>query len=105
MDLVHCKKCGHFGHSALKYDMPTVSTSRPLYPVIKIHSEECYLQLAKLYVKKSVSISYSAAFGDKSWVQVILLASSSGGSHFNSGSESGSPSPNISTDKGNTLIA
>ncbi|KAG9289654.1 hypothetical protein G9A89_014389 [Geosiphon pyriformis] len=64
IDLVYCEKCGHFGHSALKCNA---------------------LNLAKLYEKKSVLISCSAAFGDKFWAQVVLLASLSGGFCFSFG--------------------
>ncbi|KAG9300158.1 hypothetical protein G9A89_010568 [Geosiphon pyriformis] len=46
------------------------------------------LQLARLYAKKNVLIFRPAAFGGKSWVQVVSLASSSVG--FSSGSGFGS---------------
>ncbi|KAG9293947.1 hypothetical protein G9A89_019285 [Geosiphon pyriformis] len=105
MNLVCCKPCGCFGHSALKCNVPTMSTSRPSYPVMKICSEECHLQLAKLYAKKSILISCPVVFGSKSWVQVVLLASFSGGFYFNFGSGSGSPFSDTSTDKDNTLVA
>ncbi|KAG9305840.1 hypothetical protein G9A89_006251 [Geosiphon pyriformis] len=39
--------------------------------------------LAKLYEKKNVPISYSAAFGNKSWIQVVSNISLSGSAHFN----------------------
>ncbi|KAG9294020.1 hypothetical protein G9A89_019358 [Geosiphon pyriformis] len=93
MDLVHCEKCEHFSHSALECNTLTVSLSKSSKPVVKIPLEECHLQLAKLYVKKSVPISHSAAFGGKFWVQVVLLASSSGGSCFTSSFGSGSLPP------------
>ncbi|KAG9291555.1 hypothetical protein G9A89_021974 [Geosiphon pyriformis] len=73
LDLVRCKWCGKFGHSAL----------------------ECDTKLAKLYAKKNVPISCSVAFGGKSWAQVVSVASVSHG--FRAGSGSGSlPSSDLS---------
>ncbi|KAG9297233.1 hypothetical protein G9A89_015484 [Geosiphon pyriformis] len=67
LDLVHCEQCRKFGHSAL----------------------ECDAELAKLYVKKNVPISYPVAFGGKSWAQVVSVASVSHG--FRAGFGSSSP--------------
>ncbi|KAG9303064.1 hypothetical protein G9A89_000096 [Geosiphon pyriformis] len=69
LDLVHCKWCGKFGHSALECDARVAS-------------------LAKLYAKKKVLISHSVAFGGKSWAQVVSVASASHGSHDSFGSGS-----------------
>ncbi|KAG9304897.1 hypothetical protein G9A89_010759 [Geosiphon pyriformis] len=57
----------------------------PLRIFKKIAFNECCLQLAKLYKKKSVPIFHSAAFGSKFWAQVVSLAGSSDGLHFASG--------------------
>ncbi|KAG9291928.1 hypothetical protein G9A89_004866 [Geosiphon pyriformis] len=76
MDLVHYKKCGHFGHSALEcdtLDAVVLPFSKRAYK--KIASEKTHYWLTKLYEKKCVPISYLAAFGSKSWAQVVLLAS------------------------------
>ncbi|KAG9300255.1 hypothetical protein G9A89_011328 [Geosiphon pyriformis] len=89
IDLVWCKKCGRFGHSALKCNAPVAFTFKSLKAFKRVVSDECHFQLAKLYEKKSVPISHSAAFGSKSWAQVVLLAGFSDGLHFISGS--GSP--------------
>ncbi|KAG9284355.1 hypothetical protein G9A89_023612 [Geosiphon pyriformis] len=75
-DLVCCRKCGCLGHSALKCDVSNVSPSELLSSSRK--------PLARLYAKKNVPISCPAAFGGKSWAQVVSLASSSGS--FSSGS-------------------
>ncbi|KAG9297113.1 hypothetical protein G9A89_019394 [Geosiphon pyriformis] len=82
LDLVHCKRCGFLGYSALKCGAPLVSTFKSSKVARKTTSKEHHLQLAKLYVKKTVSISHPATFGDKSWAQVMLLNSSSNGSLF-----------------------
>ncbi|KAG9304013.1 hypothetical protein G9A89_005923 [Geosiphon pyriformis] len=66
LDLVHCKRYGKFGHSAL----------------------ECDAELAKLYAKKKVPISRPVTFGGKSWAQVVSVASVSRGFHDGSGSGS-----------------
>ncbi|KAG9297558.1 hypothetical protein G9A89_007633 [Geosiphon pyriformis] len=105
MNLVHCKKCGCFSYSALKCNTPTAFLSKSLKPVVRISSEERCLQLAKLYVKKSVLIFHLAVFGGKSWAQVVLLASSSGGSCFTFSSESGSSPLSVSTNKGKPIVA
>ncbi|KAG9306459.1 hypothetical protein G9A89_003569 [Geosiphon pyriformis] len=86
MDLVWCERCGKFGHSALKCDASVATTSKPLKkPFIRVVSDECYLQLAKLYEKKSVLISCPAAFSNKFWIQMVSLAGFSDGFHFVSG--------------------
>ncbi|KAG9301760.1 hypothetical protein G9A89_003307 [Geosiphon pyriformis] len=89
IDLVWCKKYERCSHSALECDTPIASTSKPLRTFKKIAFNKCYLQLAKLYEKKNVSISCSAAFGGKSWAQVVLLSGCSDSFHSISGS--GSP--------------
>ncbi|KAG9299134.1 hypothetical protein G9A89_020447 [Geosiphon pyriformis] len=77
LDLVRCWKCGHFGHSALKCDIPV--GSMPLSSLVKSFkgfvSEERHLQLAKLYKKKKVPIFHPVAFGGKSWAQVVSVVS------------------------------
>ncbi|KAG9305603.1 hypothetical protein G9A89_001664 [Geosiphon pyriformis] len=89
MDLIWCERCRKFGHSALEYNVSVATSSKSLKkPFIKVVSDEHHLQLAKLYEKKSVPISCSAAFGGKSWAQVVSLAGSSDGFHFASGSGS-----------------
>ncbi|KAG9302017.1 hypothetical protein G9A89_021061 [Geosiphon pyriformis] len=88
LDLVHCKNCGCFGHFSVECDAPIAPSAKPSKSVKRVTSGKHYLQQAKLYTKKGVLISCSAAFGDKSWTQVVSLASSSGGSP--SGSDSGS---------------
>ncbi|KAG9303888.1 hypothetical protein G9A89_005798 [Geosiphon pyriformis] len=87
MDLVHCEKCGHFGHLALKCNTPDaimLSSSKGSYK--KSASEELHFQLAKLYEKKCVLISHPAAFGSKFWTQVVSLSKSSDSTYFGSGS-------------------
>ncbi|KAG9297859.1 hypothetical protein G9A89_006800 [Geosiphon pyriformis] len=91
MDLVRCEKCEKFGHSALKYDAPVAFPSEPSKIFKRVASDGCHLQLAKLYKKKNVLISQLAAFGGKSWAQVVSLAGPSGGSHFSNGSSSSPP--------------
>ncbi|KAG9284424.1 hypothetical protein G9A89_023681 [Geosiphon pyriformis] len=88
MNLVWCKKCGKFGHFAIEYDAPIVFPSKSLRIFKKIASDGCCLQLAKLYEKKSVSISHSTAF--------VSLASSFGGLRFSSGSSSSAPLSGVS---------
>ncbi|KAG9295698.1 hypothetical protein G9A89_001715 [Geosiphon pyriformis] len=86
MNLVHCKKCRCFRHSALEYNTPDVIillSSKELYK--KGASEELCFQLTKLYEKKCVPISRSTVFGGKSWAQVVSLSKSSGSAHFGSG--------------------
>ncbi|KAG9307479.1 hypothetical protein G9A89_017309 [Geosiphon pyriformis] len=70
MNLVCCKRYGHFGYSALECDSSDVL-------------------LARLYVKKCVPISCSTVFGGKFWAQIVLLKSVLDGSSFGSGSGSG----------------
>ncbi|KAG9286499.1 hypothetical protein G9A89_014665 [Geosiphon pyriformis] len=71
-----------FGHFALKCDAPVASPSKPSRTFKRVVSNEHCLQLAKLYEKKSVPIFCPAAFGSKSWAQVVLFAGSSDGFHF-----------------------
>ncbi|KAG9285914.1 hypothetical protein G9A89_013339 [Geosiphon pyriformis] len=87
LGLVQCEKCGRFEHSVLECDASDVSVPAPSIALKKerhVFSVDRF-HLAKLYVKKNVSISHSAAFGGKSWAQVVSLASSAGGSPSNSG--------------------
>ncbi|KAG9291559.1 hypothetical protein G9A89_021978 [Geosiphon pyriformis] len=86
MDLVQYEKCRKFGHSALECDAPVASFSKSSKTFKKVTSDGCRFQLAKLYEKKSVPISHSAAFGGKSWAQVVSLAGSSDGFYFTAGS-------------------
>ncbi|KAG9299017.1 hypothetical protein G9A89_020330 [Geosiphon pyriformis] len=81
LDLVWCGKCGHLGHSALECNVSDMLPSGLLSSFNRKHAPGVdHLQLAKLYAKKNVSISCPAAFGGKSWTQVVSLAFSSGGS-------------------------
>ncbi|KAG9298885.1 hypothetical protein G9A89_015906 [Geosiphon pyriformis] len=91
MDLVWYEKCGKFGHSALECDTLVVSPSKPLRTFKRVASDGYCLQLTKLYEKKGVPISWPAAFGDKSWAQVVSLAGPSGGSCFSNSSGSSLP--------------
>ncbi|KAG9305810.1 hypothetical protein G9A89_001099 [Geosiphon pyriformis] len=70
LDLVQCKKCGKFGHLALEYDASAA-----------LEFVSSRKTLAKLYVRKNVSIFHPATFGDKSWAQV----SGFGSGFFSSG--------------------
>ncbi|KAG9299325.1 hypothetical protein G9A89_013973 [Geosiphon pyriformis] len=91
LDLVQCGKCGHLGHSALECDASDLSSSDLLNNFNKRHALGVdHLQLAKLYAKKNVPIFHSAAFGGKSWAQVVSFASPSGGSPSGSGLGAGS---------------
>ncbi|KAG9289962.1 hypothetical protein G9A89_010268 [Geosiphon pyriformis] len=96
LDLVHCEKCGFLGHSALECDALSLLITKLLKIAKRVTSENCHLQLAKLYTKKSVLISRPAVFGDKSWTQVVLLVSLSGDLYFNSGARSDSFSSGFS---------
>ncbi|KAG9298367.1 hypothetical protein G9A89_003184 [Geosiphon pyriformis] len=75
LDLVHCEWCGKFGHSALKCDVEVASVSQSPKSLKKSANLDTHLQLAKLYAKKKVPISCPVAFGDKSWAQVVSVAS------------------------------
>ncbi|KAG9307238.1 hypothetical protein G9A89_017066 [Geosiphon pyriformis] len=90
IDLIQCKKCRKFGHSAMKYDAFVVFLPKPSRTFKRITSDRRCLQLAKLYKKKSVLISRSTAFGGKFWTQMVTLAGLSGGLCFSSGSSSSS---------------
>ncbi|KAG9304194.1 hypothetical protein G9A89_019756 [Geosiphon pyriformis] len=86
LDLVRCGKCGRLSHLALEYNASDMLSSDLLnnFNKRRAPSVDC-LQLAKLYTKKNVLISRPAAFGGKSWAQVVSLASPSGGSPSGSG--------------------
>ncbi|KAG9294658.1 hypothetical protein G9A89_008137 [Geosiphon pyriformis] len=88
LGLVWCKKCGRFGYLALECDVSDVSVSTLSIALKKkgkyVFSAD-HFHLAKLYVKKNVSISHPTVFGGKSWAQVVSLASSAGGSSSGSG--------------------
>ncbi|KAG9285950.1 hypothetical protein G9A89_002370 [Geosiphon pyriformis] len=88
LDLVCCKQCKKFGHSALECDAEVASASQSPKSFKKPANLDTRLQLAKLYAKKKVPISCPVAFGGKSWAQVVLVASVSHGSHDGSGSGS-----------------
>ncbi|KAG9297866.1 hypothetical protein G9A89_006807 [Geosiphon pyriformis] len=90
LDLVRCEKYEHFGHSALECDALTPPISKSSRLVKRVFLEDHCLWLVKLYARKDVLISKTAAFGGKFWAQVVSLASSSSGSHFDSGFEFGS---------------
>ncbi|KAG9304363.1 hypothetical protein G9A89_019925 [Geosiphon pyriformis] len=86
MNLVCCKKYGHFRYLALEYDTPDAIMwllSKRSYK--KGALEEFHFWLAKLYEKKCVLISCPAAFGGKSWAQVVLLSNFFGSAHFGFG--------------------
>ncbi|KAG9293985.1 hypothetical protein G9A89_019323 [Geosiphon pyriformis] len=88
INLIWCKKCKKFDHSALKCDAPVAFSSESPRTFKRVTSNGCCFQLAKLYEKKGVSISHSTAFDGKSWAQMVLLAGLSDSSHFSSGSGS-----------------
>ncbi|KAG9298419.1 hypothetical protein G9A89_008683 [Geosiphon pyriformis] len=88
-DLIRYGKCGRLGHSTFECDVSNVLPPEFLSLSRKPASNANCLQLARLYAKKNVPISRPAAFGGKSWAQVVSLASSSGGSSFGSGFGSG----------------
>ncbi|KAG9288522.1 hypothetical protein G9A89_015728 [Geosiphon pyriformis] len=89
LDLVWCEKCEKFGHSALKYDAFNTLVSASSKKIFKKNASDVNcLQLARLYVKKNVFISRFAAFGGKSWAQIVSSVSFSDGLQFDSGSGS-----------------
>ncbi|KAG9293686.1 hypothetical protein G9A89_019023 [Geosiphon pyriformis] len=47
LDLVHCEKYGHLGHSALECNVPTPPIFKLLRPVKRVPSEDHHLWLAK----------------------------------------------------------
>ncbi|KAG9291876.1 hypothetical protein G9A89_012161 [Geosiphon pyriformis] len=104
LDLVRCERCGKLSHSVLECDAKVSHSPKLSKSFKKVVSNENHLQLAKLYAKKSVSISKPAAFGGKSWAQVVFLASSSNGPHFGSGPDFGS-FPSASDLVGNSSLA
>ncbi|KAG9302781.1 hypothetical protein G9A89_009558 [Geosiphon pyriformis] len=73
IDLVCCERCGSFGHSALKCDSLNVLVPFSQRSYKRVVLEDTHFQLAKLYAKKCVSISCPAAFGNKSWAQIMAL--------------------------------
>ncbi|KAG9295817.1 hypothetical protein G9A89_009046 [Geosiphon pyriformis] len=88
IDLVWCEKYERFGHFALECNAPDAFTFKPSKIFKRVASDEHHFQLTKLYEKKSVLISRSAAFGGKSWAQVVSLVGFSDGLCFTSGSDS-----------------
>ncbi|KAG9299222.1 hypothetical protein G9A89_013870 [Geosiphon pyriformis] len=92
LDLVWCEWCEKLGHSVLECDAEISASTKLSKSFKRVVSDENCLQLAKLYAKKGVSISRLAAFGGKSWTQVVSLIFSSDGSHLGSGSGFGSSS-------------
>ncbi|KAG9300107.1 hypothetical protein G9A89_000847 [Geosiphon pyriformis] len=103
-DLVCYGKCGHLGHLALECDASNVLSLE--FPSLsrKPASNTNRLQLARLYAKKNVPISHSAAFGGKSWAQVVSLAFSSSGSSSGFGFGSGVFSLGVSDLGGGLLL-
>ncbi|KAG9291084.1 hypothetical protein G9A89_012956 [Geosiphon pyriformis] len=90
LDLVHCENCEHFGHSTLKCDIATTPNTMHQKFIKRVAFEVHHFQLAKLYAKKYVPIFCPAAFGGKSWAQVVLLDFFFlGGSHSNFSFKSG----------------
>ncbi|KAG9297028.1 hypothetical protein G9A89_008614 [Geosiphon pyriformis] len=60
---------------ALLFTLPVGTTAHDIGTLLdKPASFANRLQLARLYAKKNVPISHSAAFGGKSWAQVVSLA-------------------------------
>ncbi|KAG9284163.1 hypothetical protein G9A89_022937 [Geosiphon pyriformis] len=84
---IHCAVVGFESEDAMEFAYCT----EPIFGDIKLFWARLDL-LVKLYAKKCVPISRSAAFSSKSWMQVVSLASPSGNPYFNSGSRS-DPSP------------
>ncbi|KAG9301421.1 hypothetical protein G9A89_018093 [Geosiphon pyriformis] len=102
LDLIHCERCGKFGHSALECDAEIASDFQSHKSFKKPANLNTRLQLAKLYAKKKVPISRLVAFGGKSWAQVVLVASvshvsldgsGSGSLLFGTSSSGNTPSP------------
>ncbi|KAG9302278.1 hypothetical protein G9A89_008769 [Geosiphon pyriformis] len=104
LDLVHCKKCGLLGYLALECDVLSLSITKSSKIVKRVTLEDHRLQLAKLYTKKSVPIFRPAAFGGKSWAQVVSLASLFGNLYFNSGARSNSSPSGSLGFKGNMPV-
>ncbi|KAG9297969.1 hypothetical protein G9A89_018797 [Geosiphon pyriformis] len=77
LDLVQYEKYGRFGHSALECDIPNVLVFLSLKTFKRTVFVTSHLQLARLYAKKNVFISCSAAFDGKFWAQVVLVNFSS----------------------------
>ncbi|KAG9307744.1 hypothetical protein G9A89_023309 [Geosiphon pyriformis] len=92
LNMVRCKQYGKFDYSVLECNAVTSTPSALSKSFKRVVSDVNRLQLAKLYVKKSVPISKLAAFGGKSWTQIVSLVSSSNGPHFGSGPGLGSSS-------------
>ncbi|KAG9291417.1 hypothetical protein G9A89_021835 [Geosiphon pyriformis] len=74
LNLVCCKRCGKFSHSALECNAEVASALKSSKFFIRPANLDTHLQLAKLYAKKNVSISHLAVFGGKSWAQVVTVA-------------------------------
>ncbi|KAG9299375.1 hypothetical protein G9A89_014023 [Geosiphon pyriformis] len=89
---VHCAVVGFES----KKDLDTAFHTKPIFVLSKLLKKPAsgfdHFWLAKLYTKKKVPIFCPAAFGGKSWAQVVSLDSSSDSSPFSSGLLSGGPS-------------
>ncbi|KAG9297322.1 hypothetical protein G9A89_002011 [Geosiphon pyriformis] len=87
LGLVRYDRYGKLGHSVLECNAEIAFTFKPSKLFIKwVTLDENHLQLAKLYMKKSVLISHPAAFGDKLWAQIISSVSMSSGPSIGSNS-------------------
>ncbi|KAG9307146.1 hypothetical protein G9A89_016974 [Geosiphon pyriformis] len=86
LGLVWCKRCRKFEHSALKCDAFNTLVSAPSKNFKRNAFDISHFQLARLYAKKNVPISHFAAFGGKSWAQVVSFFDSGFGfGSFSSG--------------------
>ncbi|KAG9303416.1 hypothetical protein G9A89_013742 [Geosiphon pyriformis] len=86
LDMIRCEQYRKLDHSVLECDAVTLTPPALSKSFKRVVSDVNCLQLAKLYAKKSVPISRPAAFGGKSWAQIISLVSSSNGPYFGFGS-------------------
>ncbi|KAG9288303.1 hypothetical protein G9A89_021334 [Geosiphon pyriformis] len=78
LDLVWCERCKKFRHLALKCDASDILVFASPKKSFKKNASD-----------KSVLISYLAAFGGKTWAQVVSFTGSFGGFYFSFGSGSG----------------
>ncbi|KAG9306559.1 hypothetical protein G9A89_004756 [Geosiphon pyriformis] len=94
---VLCSICRNFGHTSLA--CCTAGASSSLRSKKAPLSAQDQLRLAKIYEKKSASVSRPLAFGEKTWASVVgkllLLATFSGSAQFGSVSY-GKPLPTVS---------